>query len=105
MKFFPIGLAVPCALLVCGDTAGFGQSPEQAPGDAVRVTVSTHPDGSRTAYNFDNAQHKAVTTTTGQDGKGRETSRYVPAGARRFSSAEPSGPDARVSLESRYTYN
>src|SRR5437868_9954478 len=105
MKFFPLGLAVPCALLVCGDTAGFGQSPEQAPGDAVRVTVSMHPDGSRTVYNFDNAQHKAVATTTGQDGKVRETIRYVLDDAGRFSSAEVSGPDGRVRLKSRYKYN
>jgi hypothetical protein len=105
MKFFPLGLAVPCALLVCGDTTGFGQSPEQAPGDAVRVTMSMHPDGSRTVYNFDNAQHKAVATTTGQDGKVRETIRYVLDDAGRFSSAEVAGADGRVRLKSRYKYN
>ena len=105
MKFFPLGLAVPCALLVCGDTIGFGQSPQQAPGDAVRVTMSMHPDGSRTVYNFDNAQHKAVATTTGQDGKVRETIRYVLDDAGRFSSAEVAGADGRVRLKSRYKYN
>jgi len=105
MKFFPLGLAVPCALLVCGDTTGFGQSPEQSPGDAVRVTMSMHPDGSRTVYNFDNAQHKAVATTTDQDGKVRETIRYVLDDAGRFSSAEVSGADGRVRLKSRYKYN
>ena len=101
MKFFPLGLAVPCALLVCSDTIGFGQSPEQAPGDAVRVTMSMHPDGSQTVYNFDNAQHKAVATTTGQDGKVRETIRYVLDDAGRFSSAEVAGADGRVRLKSR----
>jgi hypothetical protein len=105
MKFFPLGLAVPCALLVCGDTTGFGQSSEQAPGDAVRVTMSMHPDGSQTVYNFDNAQHKAVATTTGQDGKVRETIRYVLDDAGRFSSAEVSGSDGRIRLKSRYKYN
>jgi hypothetical protein len=105
MKFFPVGLAVPCALLVCGDTTGFGQSPGQAPGDAVRVTMSMHPDGSQTVYNFDNAQHKAVATTTGQDGKVRETIRYVLDDAGRFSSAEVSGADGRIRLKSRYKYN
>jgi len=105
MKFFPLGLAVPCALLVCGEAIGLGQSPEQAPGGAVRVTVSMHPDGSRTVYNFDNAQHKAVATTTGQDGKVRETIRYVLDDAGRFSSAEVSGADGRVRLKSRYKYN
>src|SRR5947207_13417874 len=105
MKFSPLGLAVPCALLVCGDTTGFGQSPEQSPGDAVRVTMSMHPDGSRTVYNFDNAEHKAVATTTGQDGKVRETIRYVLDDAGRFSSAEVSGADGRVRLKSRYKYD
>jgi hypothetical protein len=105
MKFFPLGLAIPCALFVCGDTIGFGQSPEQALSDAVRVTVSMHPDGSRTVYNFDNAQHKAVATTTDPDGKLRQTIRYELDDAGRFSSAEISGPDGRVRLKSRYKYD
>ena len=105
MKFFPLGLAIPCTVLLCGDTIGLGQSPEQAPGDAVRVTVSMHPDGSRTVYNFDNAQHKAVATTNGQDGKLRETIHYELDDAGRFASAEISGPDNRVRLKSRYKYD
>src|SRR6266699_5443277 len=105
MKFFPLGLAIACVLLVCGAMIGFGQSPDQARADAVRVTMSMHPDGSRTVYNFDNAQHKAVATTTDQDGKVRETIRYVLDDAGRFSSAEVSGADGRVRLKSRYKYN
>ena len=105
MKFFPLGLAILCALFVCGNTIGFGQSPQQAPGDAVRVTVSMHPDGSRTVYSFDNPQHKAEATTTGQDGKVRETIRYALDDAGRFSTAEISGPDGRVRLKSRYKYD
>jgi hypothetical protein len=105
MKFFRLGLAVPCALLVCSIAIGFGQSPEQARSDAVRVTVSMHPDGSRTVYNFDNAQHKAVATTTDPDGKLRETIRYELDDAGRFSSAEISGPDGRLRLKSRYKYD
>jgi antitoxin component YwqK of YwqJK toxin-antitoxin module len=91
--------------LVCGDTIGFGQSPEQGLGNAVRVTVSMHPDGSRTVYNFDNAQQKAVATTTDPDGKLRETIRYELDDAGRFSSAEISGPDGRLRLKSRYKYD
>jgi hypothetical protein len=67
--------------------------------------MSMHPDGSQTVYNFDNAQHKAVATTTGQDGKVRETIRYVLDDAGRFSSAEVSGADGRIRLKSRYKYN
>src|SRR6266481_2868397 len=105
MKFFRLELTIVCALLVCGDTKGFGQSPEQPRGDAVRVTVSMHPDGSRTVYNFDAAQHKATATTTGQDGKLRETIRYELDDMGRFSSGEISGPDGRVRLKSRYKYD
>jgi hypothetical protein len=105
MKFFPLGLAILCSLLASGDTIVFGQSPEQARGDAVRVTVSMHSDGSRTFYNFDNAQHKAAATTTGQDGKVRETIRYELDDAGRFFSAEIFGPDGRLRLKSRYKYD
>src|SRR6266540_4853536 len=105
MKFFPLGLAIPCAFFVCGDTIGFGQSPEQARSDAVRVTVSMHPDGSRTVYNFDPPQHKAVATTTDVDGKLRETIHYELDDAGRFSSAEIAGPDGRLRLKSRYKYD
>ena len=65
MKFFQAGLTVACALVVCANEIGLSQSPEQPPSDAVRVTVSMHPDGSRTVYKFDNAQHKAVATMLG----------------------------------------
>src|SRR5881227_3995273 len=104
MKFSPVRLAMLCTLLST-DTITFAQSPEQSGTEAVRVTVSMHPDGSRTVYNFDNAEHKAVATTTGQDGKVRETIRYVLDDAGRFSSAEVSGADGRVRLKSRYKYN
>src|SRR5438477_8107370 len=102
MKFFPAGLMVASALIGCGATIGLSQSPEQAGSDALRVTVSMHPDGSRTVYKFDNAQHKAVATTTDPDGKLRETIRYELDDAGRFSTGEISGPDGRVRLKSRY---
>jgi hypothetical protein len=86
---------------MCGAAATFGQ----AQSDAVRVTMSMHPDGSRTVYNFDNAQHTAVSTTTDPDGKVRQTIRYQLDNAGRFSSGEVSGPDGRVRLKSRYKYD
>jgi hypothetical protein len=51
-----------------------------------------HPDGSRTVYNFDNAQHTAVATTTDPDGNVRQTIRYQLDNAGRFSTGEVSGP-------------
>jgi hypothetical protein len=99
MKCFRFALA--CALLICGAAT----APCQAPADSVRVTMSMHPDGSRTIYNFDNAQHTAVATTTDPDGKVRQTIRYELDSAGRFSTGEVSGPDGRVRLKSRYKYD
>jgi hypothetical protein len=105
MKFLQASLAVACVLVVCGMKIALSQSPEQTGSDAVRVTVSMHPDGSRTVYKFDNAQHKAVATTTDPDGKLRETIRYELDDAGRFSSGEISGPDGRLRFKSRYKYD
>src|SRR6266542_3053360 len=105
MKFLKVGVTMACTLALCGAQVGLSQSTEQTQGDAVRVTVSMHPDGSRTVYKFDNAQHKAVATTTDPDGKLRETIRYELDEAGRFSSGEISGPDGRVRLKSRYKYD
>jgi len=94
-------IVVLCSLVNASEIA-FTQTPQSSGSDAVRVTVSMHPDGSRTVYNFDPPQHKAVATTTDADGKLRETIRYELDDAGRFSSAEISGPDGRVRLKSRY---
>src|SRR5437773_10013489 len=101
MKFSRPGSALACAVFVFSAMIAFGQ----APSDAVRVTVSMHPDGSRTIYNFDNAQHTAVATTTDPDGKVRQTIRYRLDDAGRFSIGEVSGADGRIRLKSRYKYD
>ena len=101
MKCFRFAPGLAWALFICGGATVFGQ----ASGDAVRVTMSMHPDGSRTVYNFDNAQHTAVATTTDPDGKIRQTIRYQLDNAGRFSTGEVSGPDGRVRLKSRYKYD
>jgi hypothetical protein len=101
MKRFRFAPGLACALFICGGATAFGQ----ASTDAVRVTMSMHPDGSRTVYNFDNAQHTAVATTTDPDGKVRQTIRYQLDNAGRFSTGEVSGPDGRVRLKSRYKYD
>jgi hypothetical protein len=105
MKFFQARLTMACVLVVCANQMGLSQSSEQAGSDAVRVTMSMHPDGSRTVYKFDNAQHKAVATTTDPDGKLRETIRYELDDAGRFASGEISGPDGRLRFKSGYKYD
>jgi hypothetical protein len=102
MKRFRFAPGLACALFFCGGVAAFGQA---STADAVRVTMSMHPDGSRTVYNFDNAQHTAVATTTDPDGKVRQTIRYQLDNAGRFSTGAVSGPDGRIRLKSRYKYD
>ena len=105
MRFSRIQTIVVLCFLISGSEIGFSQTPQSSGSDAVRVTMSMHPDGSRTVYNFDPPQHKAVATTTDPDGKLRETIRYELDDAGRFSSAEISGPDGRIRLRSRYKYD
>jgi len=105
MKFFRPAPTIACVLLFnCGAGVYLTQG-QQASNDAARVTMSMHPDGSRTIYNFDNAQHTAVATTTDPDGKVRQTIRYRLDDAGRFSIGEVSGADGRIRLKSRYKYD
>ena len=101
MKRCQLARAVACTFFIFGGATAFGQGST----DAVRVTMSMHPDGSRTVYKFDGAQHTAMATTTDPDGKLRETIHYQLDNAGRFSTGEVSGPDGRVRLKTRYKYD
>jgi hypothetical protein len=105
MKFFRRAPVIACVLLFNCAAGVYLTQGQQAPSDAVRVTMSTHPDGSRTIYKFDNAQHTAVATTTDPDGKVRQTIHYRLDDAGRFSSGEVSRADGRIRLKSRYKYD
>ncbi len=93
------------ALLLCAAKSGFGQSPDTTENNAVRVTVSMKADGSRTVFKFDDAQHKAVATTTDPDGKLREKIQYDIDEAGRFSSGTVFGSDGRLRFKSEYKYD
>src|SRR5882724_2178327 len=105
MKFSRAGVTIICIVLVYGANGGFSQTPEKTESDAVRVTVSTNTDGSRTVYKFNEAQHTAVATITDQNGKLREKIRYELDNAGRFSSGQIFGPDGRLRFKSRYKYD
>jgi YD repeat-containing protein len=105
MKLWPFGSTVGCAILLCAAKIGFGQSPEKTDNNAIRVTMSLNADGSRTVYKFDDAQRKAVATTTSREGKIREKIRYEMDEAGRFSSGLIFGPDGRLRFKSRYRYD
>jgi hypothetical protein len=93
------------AVLLCAAKLASSQAPGASGNDAVRVTISVNADGSRTVYKFDDAQHKAVATTTGQDGKIREKIRYEMDDAGRFSTGMVFGPDGRLRFKSQYKYD
>jgi len=93
------------ALWLALAAAGPSQTAEQSDSGTVRVTVAINQDGSRTVYKFDDAQHKAIATTTGEDGKLREKIHYQLDEASRFSSASIFGPDGKLRFKSRYQYD
>src|SRR5882762_7464029 len=78
------------------------QNPESSSTDAVRVTVSINTDGSRTVYQFDNAKHEAIATTTESDGKTRGKIVYQIGEAGRFASSVVFGPDDKFLFKSIY---
>jgi len=105
MKVFAVGFAIVSLAFACSANIAYSQAPEKTEINAARVTVSMNADGSRTVYQFDDAQRKAIATTTGQDGKLRQRICYELDDAGRFSSGRIFGPDGRLRLKSRYTYD
>src|SRR2546423_15426209 len=57
----------------------------------VRVTVSMNADGTKTTYEFDAPNHRAIATTTGNDGKTVGRNRYTLDEANRLASGEVYG--------------
>src|SRR5258705_11261266 len=88
MKLSRVRSTIGCVLLLCAIKIAFSQPSERPENGAVRVTVSMNADGSRTVYEFDDAQHKAVATITGEDGKLREKIRHDIDEAGPFSSGK-----------------
>lgn len=64
-RTFFVALAPALFLIAAGLAAA------QGPDVAIRVTVTMNPDGSRTVYETDGANHRSVATTTGANGKAR----------------------------------
>jgi hypothetical protein len=72
--------------------------------DAVRVTVSMNADGTRTTYELDSPNRRAVATTTTKEGKMVGRIRYVLDEAGRFASGEVYGPDEKLRFKTLYKY-
>ena len=84
--------------------AAFAQ-PTRPESDVVRVNVTINPDGSRTVYKFDSANHKATATTTEPDGKPRGKIDYELDEAGRFASGQVFGPDGQFRFRTLYKYD
>ena len=90
--------ALPIATIIFAQTREDTSAP-------VRVTVSLNQDGSRTVYNFNDANHTATATATDPDGKLREKIRYKLDDAGRFESAVVLAPDGKLRFKSHYKYD
>ena len=102
LRFFAILPLV--ALAVIGPPL-HAQAPAQESNDSVRVSVTLNEDGSRTTYQFDNANHKATANTTGRDGKPKGKIEYILDDAGRFGSGRIFGPDGKFQFRSVYKYD
>jgi hypothetical protein len=73
--------------------------------DTIRVTVRVNADGSRTTYQYNNAKHEAVATTTDSDGNALSKVVYRIDDAGRFGSGVTFGPDGKFLFKSIYKYD
>jgi hypothetical protein len=98
-------IAAAAVVAFCASAATLpAQLPATTP-DAVRVTVSLNADGTRTTYEFDSPNRRAVATTTGKDGKTVGRIRYVLDEVGRFMSGEVYGPDEKLRFKTLYKYD
>jgi hypothetical protein len=81
------------------------QTPAPTSNDDVRVRVTLNADGSRTTYQFDNAKHEAVATTTDEEGRPRGKVVYQIDDAGRFLSGVIFGPDDKFVFKTLYKYD
>jgi hypothetical protein len=100
------GAKLPLLLLALALLASAARAQLQSGGnDAIRLTVSQNADGSRTAYETDPANRKAVATTTSRDGKPMGTVRYTLDEAGRYATGEVLGPKGEFRFNTAYKYD
>jgi len=92
-----------------GLTSFVGTSPAQlqdrGASDAIRVTLSVNQDGSRTSYEFDDANRKAVAMTTSATGKPLGKIRYDLDEAGRFITGKIYAADGKFRFKTQYKYD
>lgn len=98
-----VGLSA--ATLLLGVPTGRAQLQEKTADDSVRVTVAQNQDGSRTTYEYDNPNHKAVATTTGANGKTLSKIRYDLDENGRFKAGEVYDGKGQLRFKTEYKYD
>jgi YD repeat-containing protein len=74
-------------------------------GNAVRVTVTMNPDGSKTVYQNDGANHQATATTTGINGKAQSKIVYKLDAEGRYESGRVFASDGTLRFKTSYRYD
>ena len=90
-----------CLALCATGLSAFAQSAD----DAVRVTVTMNPDGSKTVYQTDGANHQAIATTTGADGKARGKIIYKLDAEGRYESGQVFAASGGLRFKTLYQYD
>ena len=73
--------------------------------DTVRVTVAQNQDGSRTTYQYDNPNRKAVATTKSEDGKLLSKILYSLDEQGRFASGDVYDGKGQLRFKTQYKYD
>lgn len=102
LRTFRIWCAV-FAFTAIGISAPAQTAPNE-PDQPARVSVSVNPDGTRTAYLFDQAHRKATATTTTAEGKITQKIKYEIDEVGRFSSGIVTGPNDKFLYKSVFKY-
>ncbi len=77
----------------------------QTADDAVRVTVTMNPDGSKTVYQTDGANRRSTATTTAANGKAQGKIIYKLDAAGRYESGEVFAANGKLRFKTRYRYD
>ena len=99
---FPSIIALTGFLLI---PIALGQAPAPNDSGSVRVNVTVNPDGSRTSYQFDNANHKATAVTTDSQGKVQGKTVYRLDQQDRFGTSVSFSANGKLHHKSIYKYD
>ncbi len=92
-----------CALLL--PLSGAAPLVAQTDNDAIRVTMTMNPDGSKTVYRVDGAKHESVATTTTANGKPGGKIIYQLDAEGRYETGRVFAADGAFRFKTLYRYN